>query len=100
LNGPANGEDIGYSITFDGRYLAQTGVYSEINGGANIWIALYDEDLRLRRHETVDGGSHDYDTGYGIITSIGTYYLTGFVNEPLEGTNIWIAEYSMGFVII
>jgi hypothetical protein len=100
LNGPANGEDIGYSITFDGRYLAQTGVYSETIGGANIWIALYDENLQLRRHVTVDGGSHDYDTGYGIINSNGTYYLSGFVNEPSENTNIWIAEYSMGFVII
>lgn len=96
LNGPANGEDIGYSIAFDVRYLVQTGVYSENDGGANIWVALYDQNLQLRRHETVDGGSHDYDTGYGIVGSFGTYYLSGFVNEPLESTNIWIAQYFMG----
>lgn len=102
LNGPANGEDIGYSITLNGHYLAQTGVYSENDGGANIWIALYNEDLQLIIHETVDGGSHDYDTGYGIISAYrgDTYYLSGFVNEPLESTNIWIAEYFMGDIII
>lgn len=98
LNGPVNGEDISYSITFNGQYLAQTGVYSENDGGSNIWVALYSKDLKLLAYETVDGGSHDYDTGYGIINQYGgdTYYLSGFVNEPLESTNIWIAQYFMG----
>ncbi|MFX1322608.1 MAG: hypothetical protein ACFFAQ_13305 [Promethearchaeota archaeon] len=97
LNGPANGEDIAYSISFDGSQLVQTGVYSENIGGANIWVATFSTELKLLLHDTVDGASHDYDTGYGVITT-SRIYISGFVNHPSEGTNIWIARY--GIVII
>ena len=97
LNGPANGEDIAYSIAFHGSQLVQTGVYTENNGGANIWVALFNKDLELLLHDTVDGASHDYDTGYGVIATSGIY-ISGFINHPSEGTNIWIARYGIAII--
>ncbi|MFX1316246.1 MAG: hypothetical protein ACFE9T_10310 [Promethearchaeota archaeon] len=95
LNGPANGEDIAYSISFSGSQLVQTGVYTENHGGANVWVALFNKDLKLLLHDTVDGTSHGYDTGYGVITSGPEIYISGFINHPSEGTNIWIAQYGI-----
>ncbi|MFX0041510.1 MAG: hypothetical protein ACFE8L_01245, partial [Candidatus Hodarchaeota archaeon] len=97
LNGPANGEDIAYSISFFKSQLVQTGVYTETYGGANIWVAVFNKDLKLILHDTVDSASHGYDTGYGVISTYGIY-VSGFIDHPSEGTNIWIAQYSIAYI--
>lgn len=100
INGPANGEDIGYSLIFDGHgELSLTGVYSENDGGANAWVALFRTNLNLIQQDTLDGPAHGYDTGYGIISTIdhGTI-VSGFINTTTENTNIWIGQISMAYI--
>jgi hypothetical protein len=96
LNGPLNGEDVAYSLVLDrSGNLILTGVYSESPGDSNIWVAIYNKQLKLLTYDTIDGGSHGYDTGYGVILGIDNdFYVSGFINEPLENTNLWIARYS------
>ncbi|MFX0153641.1 MAG: hypothetical protein ACFE9Q_03860 [Candidatus Hodarchaeota archaeon] len=97
INGPINGEDVAYTLVLQNNLLFQTGVYSEISGGSNIWIAAYNTNMVLKRFETVDGSANNYDTGYGIISKFGsTFLISGSITESLEGPNIWIGEYFMG----
>ncbi len=100
LNGPLNVEDVAYSLVFDRNgNLILTGVYSESPGDSNIWIGIYDNQLNLLTYDTIDGGSHGYDTGYGVILGmVNDFYVSGFIGEPLENTNIWIARYSQTFI--
>jgi len=99
LNGPLNGEDVAYSLVLDKNgNLILSGVYSESPGDSNIWVAIYDIQLNLLTYDTVDGGSHGYDTGYGVILGRDNdFYVSGFIDEPMENTNIWIARYSQTF---
>ncbi|UCC18329.1 MAG: hypothetical protein JSV62_09450 [Promethearchaeota archaeon] len=100
LNGPLNGEDVAYSLILDRNdNLILTGVYSESPGDSNIWVGIYNSQLNLLTYDTVDGSSHGYDTGYGVILgTTNNFYVSGFVDEPLENTNIWIAQYSQSFI--
>lgn len=100
LNGPLNGEDVAYSLVFDkSSNLILTGVYTESPGDSNIWVAIYDKQLNLLTYDTIDGGSHGYDTGYGVILGMDNdFYVSGFIDEPVENTNLWIARYSQAFI--
>ena len=100
INGPANAEDIGYTLILDENGgLFQTGVYSENPGGANVWVAEFNTNLDIILQDTFDGLSHGYDTGYEIISTEGhDLFVSGFLNTTSESTNIWIARYSMAFI--
>ncbi|UCH08295.1 MAG: hypothetical protein JSV55_04750 [Deltaproteobacteria bacterium] len=97
VDGPANGEDVGYVIALDGRgYVYVVGYMTETGEGHNIWLAKYDTDLILQKQITVNGSANDTDEGYGILfDGSGTLYVTGTLTEPGEGYNIWIAKYDM-----
>ena len=95
LNGPLNGDDVAYSLVLDAQnYLIQAGMYSEMVGGINIWVAVYDTQLNLLASHTVKGESNGYDSGYGVILGQNDdFYVSGFINSSLENTNLWIARY-------
>ncbi|UCH00969.1 MAG: SBBP repeat-containing protein, partial [Deltaproteobacteria bacterium] len=97
VDGPANGEDVGYVIALDGSgYVYVVGYMTETGEGHNIWLAKYDTDLILQKQITVNGSANDTDEGYGILfDGSGTLYVTGTLTEPGEGYNIWIAKYDM-----
>jgi hypothetical protein len=99
LNGPLNGDDVGYSLVLDTHnYLIQAGMYSEMIGGINIWVAVYDTQLNLLVKHTVKGESNGYDSGYGIILGQNNdFFVSGFINNSLENTNLWIARYILRY---
>jgi len=95
INGPVNGEDVAYTMIMDdsGR-LYHTGVYSETDGGANIWIAQFNKNLDLLASTTINGSADGYDTGLGIVRGLNQdFYVTAAINETLGGFNIWIGRY-------
>jgi len=97
INGPLNGEDVAYTMIMDdsGR-LYHTGVYSEVNGGANIWIAQFNKNLDLLASTTINGSADGYDTGLGIVRGLGQdFYVTGAIDETVGGFNIWIGHYQI-----
>lgn len=97
LNGPANGEDVGYTlIQHDNGLLYLTGTYTEISSGSNIWLGCFTTSLTLLSNITIDGLLHVYDTGYGIIKGLNSdFYLSGLQNNTLGGTDIWLARYGI-----
>lgn len=97
LNGPANGEDVAYSMFMDdsGR-LYHTGVYSEVDGGANIWIAQFNKNLDLLTSVTINGSADGYDTGLGIAKGLSQdFYVSAAIYETVGGFNIWIGHYQI-----
>lgn len=97
LNGPVDGDDVTYSITMDENgYLYHTGVYSEVIGGANIWIAQYNTELELQASTTVNGSASGYDTGIGIVKGVGQdLYVSATIDDSIEGFNIWVGHYEI-----
>lgn len=96
LNGPANGEDVAYTLVLDGTRLYLTGVYTELAGGSNIWIARFGTDLTLQASTTVNSSANDYDSGCAILRGAGSdLYLSGWMTETVGGMNIWLARYSI-----
>ena len=97
INGPVDGEDIAYVMTSDaGGRLFHAGVYSEGEGGANIWIARFNDALALEAWTTVDGPAGGYDTGvYVAAGPDNDLYVSAVVSHPVEGFNIWIGHYDV-----
>lgn len=97
INGPLNGEDVAYTMIMDeGGHLYLTGVYSEVNGGSNIWIAQFNKSLDLLASTTVNGSADGYDTGLCIVKGLSQdFYVTGAINETVGGFNIWIGRYQI-----
>ena len=97
INGPVNGEDVAYSMFMDdsGR-LYHTGVYIEVNGGANIWIAQFNKNLDLLASATINGSADGYDTGLGMVKGLSQdFYVTAAIDETVGGFNIWIGHYQI-----
>ena len=97
INGPASGEDVAYwmSMAQDGS-LYHAGVYTELDGGSNIWVARFDQQLRLRSWATVDGPAGGYDTGVALaVTSDSELYVSAVVSDPLRGFDIWLGRYDI-----
>ena len=97
INGPVNGEDVAYTMFMDdsGR-LYHTGVFSETEGGANIWIAQFNKNLDLLASTTINGSADGYDTGLGIVKGLSQdFYVTAAINETIGGFNIWIGRYQI-----
>ncbi len=97
INGPVDGEDVAYLMTSDdGGRLFHAGVYSEVDGGANVWVARYSTELELEAWTTVDGPSGGYDTGVGVVAGPDNdLYVSAVVSDPVEGFNIWIGHYDV-----
>lgn len=96
LNDPIDGEDIAYSFFLYNNKIYLTGVYSEFLGGSNALIACYNINLELQFLNTIDGSAHGYDSGSGIIKGLGEdFYISGYLNETSEDSNIWIAHYQI-----
>ncbi len=97
FDGPANGEDVAYSIFLsDNGYLYLAGVYTEIVGGSNALLAKFSREFELINYTTVNHWSNAYDTGYGLIKGSGNYiYVSGFLSDEIENGNIWLAKYEI-----
>jgi hypothetical protein len=94
LSGPANGEDVAYTMVLEGSHLYLTGVYTELAGGSNVWIARFGTDLSLQASTTVNGSANGYDSGIGIIRGPGAdLYVSALMTELTGGLNIWLARY-------
>ena len=97
IDGPVHGEDVAYVMTMDevGR-LHHTGVYTEVDGGSNIWLARFDADLALQAWTTVDGPAGGYDTGLGVVTGAShDLYVSAVVSDPDRGLDIWIGHFDV-----
>lgn len=101
INGPADGEDVAYWLAMDqSGSLYHTGVYTEPEGGANIWVARFDQDLRLQSWATVDGPAGGYDTGLGLAhSSDNELYVSAVVSDPTRGFDIWIGRYDISTLL-
>ena len=97
INGPVDGEDVAYLMTMDGvGRLYHTGVYTEADGGSNIWLASFDSDLALQSWTTVDGPAGAYDTGMGVATGPNAdLYVSAVVSDPDHGFDIWIGHFAV-----
>ncbi len=97
INGPVDGEDVAYLMTMDsGGRLFHTGVFSEPEGGANIWIARFDSDMELEAWVTLDGPAGGYDTGVCLTNGLDNdLYVSAAVSDPVEGFNIWIGHFDV-----
>jgi hypothetical protein len=100
INGPVDGEDVAYLMTMDdGGRLFHTGVYSEADGGANVWVARFNTDLDLEAWTTFDGPAGGYDTGVCLVNGPDNdLYVSAVVSDPLEGFNIWIGHYDVSML--
>jgi len=97
IDGPESGEDVAYSMTMDevGR-LYHTGVFTEADGGSNIWLARFDADLELQAWTTVNGPADGYDTGLGVVNGGNNdLYVSAVVSDPLRGLDIWIGHFAV-----
>jgi hypothetical protein len=96
VNGPASGDDEGYTMAFDGSgNVFVVGYMTEPGEGHNVWLGAFDADLDLIDSVTVNGSANDDDDGYGILYDpiSGNLYLAGTLRETGEGSNIWLAIY-------
>jgi hypothetical protein len=96
VNGPADGDDEGYTIAFDqSGHLYLVGYMTEAGEDHNIWLGKFDSDLVLLDEITVNGTDNDADDGYGILFDgvSGNLYVAGTVRAPGQGANIWLAIY-------
>jgi len=96
VNGPADGDDEGYTIAFDQTgNLYLVGYMTEAGEAHNIWLGKFDLDLGLLDQITVNGTDNDNDDAYGILfdSVSGNLYLAGTVRETGQGANIWLAIY-------
>ena len=102
LNGPANGEDTGYTFAMDNSdHLFVIGYITKTGEDHNIWIAKYDTDLNLLKQITVNGSKSETDDGYGILyDGNGFLYTAGTVREIAGENNIWIAKYDTSLNLI
>jgi len=95
IDGPVNGEDVAYMMVkgADGGLL-QTGTYTEVAGGSNIWVAEFDTDLELRGWATVNGPASGFDTGAGVaVGHRGDFYVSAIVSDPVNDFDIWIGHF-------
>ena len=101
IDGPASGDDEGYTIALDGSgYFYVIGYMTETGEDHNIWLAKFDTDLVLQRQITVNGSENSTDDGYGILfDGAGYLYVAGTLTETGEGYNIWIAKYDTDLVL-
>ena len=96
VNGIANGDDEGYTMTFDASGNVYLIGYMTMAGeGHDIWLGKFDSDLVLLDSTAVTGPDSNHDDGYGVLfdSVSGNLYLAGHVREPGEGANIWLAIY-------
>jgi hypothetical protein len=100
INGPVDGEDVAYLMTMDDRgRLFHTGVYTEVDGGSNVWVARFNTELELEAWTTLDGPAGGYDTGVGLVNGPDNdLYVSAVVSDPLEGLNIWIGHYDVSIL--
>lgn len=97
IDGPVSGEDVAYCMTMDevGR-LYHAGVYTEAEGGSNVWLARFDADLALQAWTTVDGPAGGYDTGLGVVNGRNDdLYVSAVVSDALRGLDIWIGHFEV-----
>lgn len=101
INGASSASDYGQSIAADpGGNIWATGQVMEPVGGENIWIAKYNSSLVLQSSTTINGPSNGADCAFAISTGPGgSIWVTGFVTEPVGGSNIWIAKYDSSLVL-
>lgn len=97
INGPVDGEDVAYMMVrgpVGGMF--QTGVYTEVVGGSNVWVAEFDTNLGLRAWTTLDGPASGYDSGIGVAAGLdGDLYVSAIVSDPVDDFNIWIGRFDV-----
>ncbi len=97
VDGPASGDDEGYTVAFDGSgNVFVVGYMTEPGEGHNVWLGTFDADLDLVDSITVKGSANNDDDGYGILHDpiSGNLYVAGTLRETGEGSNIWLAIYN------
>jgi hypothetical protein len=97
IDGPVSGEDVAYVMTMDevGR-LHHAGVYTEAEGGSNVWLARFDADLALQAWTTEDGPAGGYDTGLAVVNGRSNdVYVSAVVRDSVSGFDIWIGHYEV-----
>jgi hypothetical protein len=94
MDGPLHGEDVAYLMKMDeSGFLYLTGVYTEPAGNENLWIGIYNRDLQLMKDMTINGSADGYDSGIGLDLRQNEFYVSGFLTETEQGTNIWFTRY-------
>ncbi|NHJ86897.1 MAG: hypothetical protein FK734_15650 [Asgard group archaeon] len=94
FNGPANSDDMGYTLASDGSYLFVVGYISEIAEDHNIWLAKYDFNLVLQDYITINGNASSTDDGYGILYTSDHYLLIAGTVTCLEtGNDCYIGKF-------
>jgi hypothetical protein len=94
VNGPANGDDTTYSIALWGNLIVQAGTYTELSGGENIMVALYNTDFRLYSRFTINGSANGFDTAFGtILGPSGLAFVSGFITETSGAQNAWVGRF-------
>ncbi|MEE4272514.1 MAG: hypothetical protein V2I67_12620 [Thermoanaerobaculales bacterium] len=102
INGPADGEDVAYGMTIgqDGS-LYHAGVYTELEGGSNIWVARFDENIELQSWTTIDGPASGYDTGLFVAMAPDEkLYVSAIVSDPVRGFDIWVGCYDVSTIFV
>ncbi len=103
INGPANGDDEGYLMAFDGEgFLYLVGYMTEAGQGHNAWLGKFNSDLDLVDDIPVNGSQNDDDDAYGILFDpvSGNLYVAGYMREIGEGANIWLAIYDTDLELV
>ena len=97
INGLADNDDLGRSITYFGNNVYLTGyVYQSSN--FNVWLAKYNSLLVLQSSTTI-GLDANIDEGKGIVTDEnGDVYVTGYVDPTGSNQDIWIAKYNSALI--
>ena len=102
INGPADGDDEGYTVAFDeSGFVYLVGYQSEVGEQHNIWVGKFDSDLTLLDDLTINGSENDDDDAYGVLFDevTGHLYVAGTLREVGEGANIWLATFNTDLVL-
>ena len=101
FDGGANGNDWAAGVALDeSGNLYVTGYVTVSGQGANIWLAKYDFNLVLQRSTTLNGPANGDDWGYAIaLDGSGSVYVVGYVTEPGQDHNIWLAKYDSNLAL-
>ena len=101
FNGESNGEDMGYTMVFDGSYLFIVGYISEVSEDHNIWLAKYDTNLNLQKYITINGPANSTDDGYGILLDEqNNLFIAATVTNTESGYDIYLGKYDKELVLL
>lgn len=95
INGPANRSDKGrfLALSEEGN-LFVSGSASQAGTGYDFWLGKFDTNLNIVCQKIIASPTVGEDKGYGItLDGEGTLYVTGTINNSIQGFNISLAKY-------